>query len=550
MTPAEEFEASRATLARLLETTRTVPTPAAADALFRRLVDELPGRCRPDEFEFKLILLDLPATNVFTTGAGYVCITRPFLQALEVAGDRGHDMLAFFLAHELGHGALGHSRRGYQLAAIEEEIRRGLRMRVDRKLLASALETAVNPAGSLVRFLYSRAQEYEADLFALHLCRNAGVKFDNALDAVRFVCLMEHPQLIQTDKIDTRTPRDESKLAYYFSAHPSPFRRLWNLERELAGAVDGGPDGGPNGAAQATYGLFVFDRKADRPETAFALAADGHVAAGQRAIIFLHGMEGNTGTYLPLMQHLAQRRATDEIELIEFRYPNDQSLARSGEFLCAEMNRVCVEASQVDFICHSAGGLVFRWYAEVRGGAFREAIFQGTPHGGSDLVKLRSLIELTQFLKSLKLGYPEALSRSILDGRGQIGHDLLPDSLFLRYLNRFEAPVERYHIFRGQVFRRPQAVLLDATISASRLALKERAVEIDSPLLKRTVDHWIDLLELPEEVKAGDLAVSLERATLAGVKDVRTVRESHLSMKRDGQTMQSVSKIVLGREDR
>jgi Zn-dependent protease with chaperone function/pimeloyl-ACP methyl ester carboxylesterase len=536
MTAAEEFEVSQAAHAALLRTTKTVATPDAANRVFRRLVEELPVRCRPAELAFSLTVLDVPETNVFTTGAGFVCITAPFLRSLLDVGDRGSDMLAFFLAHELGHVALGHTRRGYQLMAVEEEIRQGLRASVDREWLERALETSVNPAGTLVRFLYSRAQEYEADLFALHLCRNAATPIDHALDAVRLLCLLEQPQLAREANDTPRVPRDNSKRGYFFSAHPDPFRRLLALQRELRGTVD----------APGDYGLFVYDRH----KRELAPANEREVAAGQRAIVFMHGMEGGAGSFLPLMQHLAARRAADEIAMLEFRYPNDQSLARSGEFLVGEMNRVCAAGSRVDFVCHSAGGLVFRWYAEVRGGAFCQAVFQGTPHGGSDLARLRTLLELTQFLKHLKLGYPKALSRSILDGQGQIAHDLLPDSLFLRHLARFDAPVEDYHIIRGQVFRTAQAALLETALSAGRLVLAERAAEIDSPLLRRTVDRWIELLQLPDEIKAGDLAVSLERATLAGVEDVTTVRESHLSMKRDGATMQVVEKIVLDRKTR
>ena len=120
-------------------------------------------------------------------------------------------------------------------------------------------------------------------------------------------------------------------------------------------------------------------------------------------------MESNREVYRLLLARLAADERAAQTRLFVFQYPNDDSLARSGRSLEPELRRVFASAAQTDFVCHSAGGLVFRYYAETRGGEFRRAIFLGTPHGGSNLARLRRLLEAVQFVGDLKLGYDQAL---------------------------------------------------------------------------------------------------------------------------------------------
>jgi hypothetical protein len=174
--------------------------------------------------------------------------------------------------------------------------------------------------------------------------------------------------------------------------------------------------------------------------------------------------------YLPLMNRLAADPAGGNFRILGFQYPNDESLARSGKFLKREMLRVCAAAKHVDFVCHSAGGLVFRQYAEVEGGEFHHVYFQGTPHYGSDLAALRSLLEATQFLSDLKLGYDGALQQAILDGHGQMSYDLQPDSLFLRQLNApRDKPGREGCIYCGQASSRCVR-LMESAVAGARVA--------------------------------------------------------------------------------
>jgi hypothetical protein len=256
-------------------------------------------------------------------------------------------------------------------------------------------------------------------------------------------------------------------------------------------------------------------------------------------------MEGNGLTYLPLMQHRAADDSAAGVPLLVFQYPNDQSLARSGEFLQSELARVCGNCRNVDFVCHSAGGLVFRYYAEVRGGVFRKAVFHGTPHGGSDLARLRSLLEASQFVGNLKLGYPESLQQTLQDGNGQITYDLHPDSLFLRFLDRHDKPLNRYYVFRGRVLRTGQAIALEAAATVSRELLRQQIDrEVDSEFLRRLAVHYAEYLRIPPEIGSGDLAVSFENAHLKGAAEVHDSRHNHLTIKMRPDVLRETTRIL------
>src|SRR5262245_7539875 len=183
------------------------------------------------------------------------------------------------------------------------------------------------------------------------------------------------------------------------------------------------------------------------------------------------------------------------------------------------MERVCASRKHVDFVCHSAGGLVFRQYAELEGGEFHHAYFQGTPHYGSDLAALRSLLEATQFLGDLKLGYDGALQQAILDGHGQISHDLQPDSLFLRNLNAPGGKVgpacDSLDVWRA--WSGAGGLRMKTAVEAGRRPLGGllKSDETGGMKLSRA---GLERLALPAEITNGDLAVTVESAKLAGVE--------------------------------
>ena len=89
-------------------------------------------------------------------------------------------------------------------------------------------------------------------------------------------------------------------------------------------------------------------------------------------------------------------------------------------------------------------------YAEINNGSYGNAFFIGTPHKGSDIIKFKFLIDTNEFLIGFGHGgLPKTISDTIPEGRGEIGFDLQPGSLFLSYLDSLKLTQKNYFIFNA-----------------------------------------------------------------------------------------------------
>src|SRR6185437_6323165 len=120
---------------------------------------------------------------------------------------------------------------GWQSYELEKELQKGIDMHIARPQLREILHTGVEAAGARMKFLYTRRQLYEADLFAWQLCRDAGLSLDPALDALRWLAVVDHPQLL-TDP----TYRSDGKDSDH--DRPPALLRLRRLFMERDGQVD------------------------------------------------------------------------------------------------------------------------------------------------------------------------------------------------------------------------------------------------------------------------------------------------------------------------
>jgi Zn-dependent protease with chaperone function len=535
LTPDQELRFARDLHKEILDHERTVPTPDAAQRVFNKLLESVPPHLRPKAFPYTLTVLDRSDFDSFPIGGGYVYITRPLLDALLSDRRHGEAALAFVLAHELGHIGHEHCRRGWLSVALQEEVNRGIAMRVPLPVLRAVLETGVGHgvegAGERLFFLYTRRQQYEADRFALHLCRNAGFDLDAGLDSVRYLVALQYPRILSDPNFrpDDRPP---TARAYYRSTHPGPLLRLARLQLERDGIVEDEQD----------YGLFAYDPRADRVEK----CAAGSVGAGDRPIVFVHGLHGSEGTFRAYLRAFAGRDEFRGRRLLIFRYPNNESLSRCGEFLGREMARVVRAPGEAFFVCHSAGGLVFRWYAEVKKGLFDRAVLLGTPNGGSNMTALKFLVDATAFAGELRWGARSALVRTILEGHGAIIHDVHPDSLFLRRLGHDAALAARYHVISGDRLGLGQAIALQAGGAACKRFLLEKVVpRISSPLLREQATYRIGEWRMPREVTHGDFVVSVRSALLEGAGRVTRTPLNHLALTTDEDVIRIVMESVL-----
>ena len=518
LSPQEERDLATAVHAEIVKSTRVLPTPPEAQVVLGRLVAELPARLRPDAFQFQLTVLDEPGTRTFATGGGYLYMTGPCLNAILADAPRAPDLLAFALATDLGHTCLGHCRRGYQLLKIQEQLKQEGSRSIDLSKLAQALETGVDVTGAIVRFSFTAGQTYASDLFALHLCRNAAFDQERALDLLRGAVAAQQPAVLAGE-----APVGGPASA---AVAPGPLLRLASLKAELNGTAPAGP-----------YGIFAYDRNTG----ALNPAPDHAIPQGRKAVVLIHGMDSSLETWRTLMAAMATRPSMQNMDILGFQYPNDGSLARAGLLLKREVARVCDSAEYVDFICHSAGGLVFRYYAAVEQGAYHRALFAGTPHTGSSFARLRPVLESQRFVGDLKLGYSAALERLITDGRGQIALDLEPDSLFLRYLNRHSMSVDRCAVVRGQALSQSQLLVLQLAMTAARNTLQESlASPSEGGTIRTIAARSVDALKVPDEIAGGDLVVSADSAALQGVSRIRTFPLNHVQLTGDADVVRFV----------
>jgi hypothetical protein len=530
----EEVRRSRLAHAELVQRQPARLGPAAALRVLDRLVRQLPAYQRPAGLRFSLTLLE-GDTAAGTPGGGFLVLPADLVDLLGPGGDRAEAALAFLLAREMAHVTLGHCRRGWQLLTLEDEMRKGL-LKLDPGSWRDALETKVQTTGDAVHFLYSRSQEYKADLFALHLCRNAGFPLDGALDGLRLLAALTHPGAAGGDGPPPGPAGKERVCRYYRSLAADPLVRLKRLLMERDGAVEPGDE----------FGLFAYDRAG----RTLVRCRPGGVGRGERPIVFLHGMHGSKTSFAAYLEHFSQEKALAGRPLLVFRHPGNGSLARSALFLSRQVRGVIAEPARTTFICHSAGGLVFRFYAEKLGGAFDRAVILATPHAGSDLTRLKYLADVQEFLGfSLRFGLTEGIARTLAEGRGEIGLDLHPDSLFLRYLGHDRRLAGRYHVFYGEWLRPVQALALQGTFEALRKQLRQRLAlaPLAEGLLRHEAERLVASLVLPPEVLRGDVIVSAASARLPGAARTTRLRLRHLAFRWDPEAIRLVLESVVAR---
>ncbi|MGH7171638.1 MAG: esterase/lipase family protein, partial [Gemmataceae bacterium] len=348
-----------------------------------------------------------------------------------------------------------------------------------------------------------------------------------ALDALRWLAVVDHPQLL-TDK--AYQPDGESEREV-----PLALLRLRRLFMERDGQVEDKED---------KYGLFLWDPRGDT----FRRCGRQSIAAEDRPILFIHGLRGSMRTFHDYLKAFAKDGELSRRKLIVFRYPNNSSLSRCGQFLTNEMRRVVVAPEKAFFVCHSAGGLVFRWYAEVRKRPFDRAVLLSTPNKGTSLTSLKYLADLSAFIDELKMSGPGALARMLPEGEGQGVYDVNADSLFLRYLGHNADLAKRYHVFSGEYLRTGQVIALGVGIAAAKRVMTNRLLpRIDSPVLRRQalrrVDHW----HLPREISRGDLVVSVRSALLKDAGHATKTTLNHEEFKSDEKVIQEVMDSILGK---
>jgi pimeloyl-ACP methyl ester carboxylesterase len=164
------------------------------------------------------------------------------------------------------------------------------------------------------------------------------------------------------------------------------------------------------------------------------------VAATGPRVLLVHGLDEPGSIWDDLVPALGHAG----FEVWEFRYPNDQGIDRSADYLAERWTDLPGDR-RVVLIGHSMGGLVARdfvsrlWHPAGEpplglGPAVSGVILVGTPNQGSEWARLRVWLELRDQFPTGQ-GRRFSLFAALRDGTGAAKIDLRPGSDFLRTLN-------------------------------------------------------------------------------------------------------------------
>lgn len=195
-------------LARQLDSQSTPLDDAALLKLTARMARTL------DLPRLRVHVLETPAINGLAAPDGRIFITRGFHNALK-QGAVTEQELASVIAHELGHVALGHSRRRMIDFSGQNALRVGLAMVLNRFLpgIGAAIASGLT---SLLMARLSRADEFEADAYASALLTKSGIG--------------TAPQKSLFAKLDKLTGAGGAKMPAWFMSHPPAAKRIAAIE--------------------------------------------------------------------------------------------------------------------------------------------------------------------------------------------------------------------------------------------------------------------------------------------------------------------------------
>lgn len=252
----------------------------------------------------------------------------------------------------------------------------------------------------------------------------------------------------------------------------------------------------------------------------------------KRVVVLVHGVDEPGKLWI----NLAPAVVRAGYAACEFRYPNDQPIRPSAAYLLHSLKDLRARGTTaVIIVAHSMGGLVSRemlthpqldfagHVKQERVPAARHLIMLCTPNHGSPWAHARFAVEMRDQCMRLFNGNGHPLSGWV-DGTGEAGKDLVPDSEFLKSLNsRPNPPGIALTIIAGiaSPISKDGLAALAVNRKDKPAADQDGVVERCQAALESVADG------------VGDGCVSVSSARLAGVADFVTVAGTHLSTVRN-----------------
>lgn len=184
-----------------------------ADPMLKVMMDKMARALDIDRIRVHIYEID--PVNGLAAPDGRIFITRGFYRKFQT-GDVTADEMASVIAHELGHVALGHSRRRMIDFSGQNALRTALAMVLGRFI------PGVGPwiAGMLTSMLaarLSRSDEYEADEYAAALLTKAGIGVA--------------PQISLFKKLEALTQSRGGAMPAWLMSHPKTGERIAAIQK-------------------------------------------------------------------------------------------------------------------------------------------------------------------------------------------------------------------------------------------------------------------------------------------------------------------------------
>jgi len=164
--------------------------------------------------QIKVHLYEIDPVNGLAAPDGRIFITRGFYRKFK-SGEVAADEMASVIAHELGHVALGHSRRRMIDFSGQNALRTALAMVLSRFIPGIGVMIA-NALTTLLAARLSRGDEYEADAYAAALLTKAGIGIA--------------PQISLFEKLETLTRSNAGAVPAWLMSHPKTDARIKALQ--------------------------------------------------------------------------------------------------------------------------------------------------------------------------------------------------------------------------------------------------------------------------------------------------------------------------------
>ncbi len=184
-----------------------------ADPRLKRLTDRLAAAL--DLSRIPVYIYEIDPVNGLAAPDGRIFITRGFYRKFQSGEITGEEMTSV-IAHELGHVALGHSRRRMIDFSGQNALRTALMMVLGRFIPFLGVWIA-NLLTTLLAAGLSRSDEYEADAYAAALLTKAGFGME--------------PQISLFRKLDQLTQQRAGMAPAWLMSHPKTDQRVQALKQ-------------------------------------------------------------------------------------------------------------------------------------------------------------------------------------------------------------------------------------------------------------------------------------------------------------------------------